>query len=517
MQTAPRMHDAEAALPQSVVVGVVGAGTMGSGIAQVAATAGHRVLLLDARPGAAAAAIATLRAGLARLVDKGRLDAAQASAAGERLQAVEELEQLACCGLVVEAIVEELEPKRQLLRSLEALLADEAILASNTSSISLTAIAAALRRPQRVAGLHFFNPAPVLPLVEVVAGMVSAPEVLRTLLATATAWGKTPVLASSTPGFIVNRVARPFYGEALRLAGERAADPATIDAVCRDCGGFRMGPFEVMDLIGLDVNLAVTRSVWEGFFRDPRFTPSLMQQELVAAGHLGRKSGRGFHDYREGAGPAAPAHEPAHPLPSRIEVLGASPAAAALAERLAERGVAFSRGPGDGERIALADGATLYLSDGRTATRRAAESSVAASVVVDLARDYRSATRLAIAPALQCPPRQAQAAAGLLQGAGYTVSRLADTPGLVLMRTVAMLANEAADAVQQGVCSAAAVDTAMRLGTNYPLGPLAWADALGVRQVVGVLDHLAAAYGEDRYRVSPYLRQRALAGWNCHE
>ncbi len=517
MMSQPSEHDARAALPTSVAVGVVGAGAMGSGIAQVAAAAGHPVLLLDARAGAAAAAIEALRGTFARMADKGRMPHAAAQAACDRLQVAADLSGLSRCGLVVEAIVEEIEPKRALLRELESLLPEDAILASNTSSISITELGAALRRPQRVAGLHFFNPAPRMPLVEVVSGLRTAPAVAQALMATASAWGKTPVLATSTPGFIVNRVARPFYGEALRLAGERAASCATIDAVCRDCGGFRMGPFELMDLIGLDVNLAVTRSVWRSFFHDPRFTPSLLQQEMVAAGLLGRKSGRGFHDYAEGAAPATPEQEPQRAIPARIEIHGASPAAAALAARLQQRGVAFSRHPGDGERVAVADGAVLYLSDGRTATQRAAETGIAASLVLDLALDYAATPRLALAAALPCPTPARDAAVGLLQAAGYVASRIADTPGLVLLRTVAMLANEAADAVLQGVASAAAIDTAMRLGTNYPVGPLAWADDIGPRQVVKVLDHLAAAHGEDRYRVSPFLRQRALAGWNCHD
>ncbi|MFO1414072.1 MAG: 3-hydroxyacyl-CoA dehydrogenase [Burkholderiales bacterium] len=506
-----------AALPTSTVVAVVGTGAMGSGIAQIAAAAGHRVVMFDSRPGAAGTATASLGAQYARLAEKGRMSAADAQAAAGRIAAAATLADLAPAGLVVEAIVEDLDAKRTLFRDLEALVAPDAILATNTSSISITAIAAGLAHPGRVAGLHFFNPAPLMPLVEVICGLVTDPAVMDTLFDTAAAWGKTPVRATTTPGFIVNRVARPYYGEALRLRSECAADSATIDALCREAGGFRMGPFELMDMIGLDVNFAVTRSVWNAYFQDPRFTPSLIQQELVAAGLLGRKTGRGFYDYREGAARPAPATEAPQSVPQRIELHGASVAAGALAARLLARNVPFTRHAGDGDRIAVVDGVTVCVTDGRTATQRAAKSGQPATAVIDLALDYAKVERLAFAPALQCPAADAARVAGLLQAAGIAATRVADTPGLVLMRTVAMLANEAADAVNQGVCSADGADTAMRLGTNYPRGPLAWADAVGVRGVVTVLENLGAHYGEDRYRVSPWLRLRADAGVNCHD
>lgn len=504
-------------LPPQTIVAVVGAGAMGAGIAQVAAVAGHPVRLLDNRPDVAARAVAGIRAQLVKLAEKGRLTAADAAAAGMRLIPAHEIADLAGAGLVVEAIVEDLAEKRALFADLEGIVGRDCILCTNTSSISVTAIGAALRHPERLAGLHFFNPAPLMALVEVVSGLASDPAVAETLFATAAAWGKTPVHAKSTPGFIVNRVARPYYAEALRLAQEGAADCATIDAVMREAGGFRMGPFELMDLIGLDVNLAVTRSVWRAFFHDPRFLPSLLQQELVDAGRLGRKSGRGFHDYREGAAPPVAASEPAQPLPAKIALYGGSTATAALAARLAAAGVACERRAASDGRIAEADGAVLYVSDGRSATRRAAESGNPDTVLIDLALDYATATRIAVAAAEQCRPAAISSAVGLLQAAGIAVSRFNDVPGLAVMRTVAMLANEAADAVNQGVCSAAAADSALCLGVNYPRGPLAWADAIGLPVVRDVLANLGAAYGEDRYRISPLLHQKVFAARKFHD
>ena len=514
-------HFNHTALEDGCIVGVIGSGAMGSGIAQVAASAGHQVILFDTRVDAAAKAIAAIGKLYARLVEKGRMTAHDADAAKGRIRVAATLADVRDCVLVVEAIVEDLEVKRCLFAELETIVADTCILATNTSSISVTAIGAELRRPQRLVGMHFFNPVPLMALVEVISGLATEQQVADTVFATAARWGKSPVHAKSTPGFIVNRVARPFYAEALRLLSEQAADPATLDAIMVDCGGFRMGPFALMDLIGHDVNFAVTRSVHQAYFGDPRFTPSVLQQEMVNAGFLGRKTGRGFYRYGDDDVKPAPQSEAVQLRPETVSVSiepGVNHAVTgSMAQRLAGAGFTVAHRkplPGALEHEAPAfhcNGAAIFLTDGRSATERANANKHPDTVLFDLAFDYAGATRIALARADQCGDAAYNAAVGLFQAAGFIVSRIDDVPGMAVMRTVAMLANEAADAVNQGVCSAAAVDIAMQKGVNYPRGPLAWTDAIGVRQVVTVLSNLAASYGEERYRVSPLLR-RKLAG-----
>ncbi|SHN27176.1 3-hydroxyacyl-CoA dehydrogenase [Duganella sacchari] len=524
-----------AALHTDRSVAVIGSGAMGAGIAQVAAVAGYTVRLYDSRTEAVAKAIADIAAALNKLVAKQRMDAVDCAAAIARLHATPALADVTDAGLVVEAIVENLDAKRALFAQLEGIVADDCILATNTSSISVTAIAAGLRVPGRLAGMHFFNPVPLMALCEVVSGLATDATVAQTVYDTAAAWGKNPVHAKSTPGFIVNRVARPFYAEGWRLLNEQAADAATIDAVLREAGGFRMGPFELMDLIGHDVNFSVTQSVFNAYFQDPRFTPSVLQQEMVNAGFLGRKAGRGFYQYGDGAAAPQAQQEAAQRKPEYVSYTmeqGAAHAVGgavidALASRLRAANIEIVQrktpetirptGPHDDAPAFHCNGAAVYLTDGRSATQRARDNHHPDTVLFDLALDYGSARRIAIACADQCSPAACQAVVGLLQAAGFTVTRLDDVPGMAVMRTVAMLANEAADAVNQGVCNAAAADTAMQKGVNYPRGPLAWADAVGIEHIVRVLANLGASYGEDRYRVSPLLRRKQASGGRFHE
>lgn len=481
------------ALTKDKPVAIIGAGAMGAGIAQVAAQAGHRVLLFDTRAGAAQGAIAGIDKVFAGLVAKGRMTETARAETIARLAPAATIGDLAPAGLAIEAAIEDLDIKRKIFADLEAALAPDGILASNTSSLSIAAIARGLQHPGRVAGMHFFNPAPLMPLVEVVSAITTDRAVAATVFDTAAAWGKAPVHCGSTPGFIVNRVARPFYGEALRLLNEGAADPATIDA-CLRAAGFRMGPCELMDLIGHDVNFAVTRSVHAAFFFDPRYQPSLVQQALVEAGRLGRKSGRGFYDHGADVARPAPATAPPAPAPTRIVIQGDLGIARPLIDRIAAKLAFSSTEARDGPGI-MVDGVALRLSDGLPAALRPN------TVLFDLT-DFAKADRIAIAG----PPEASRAAIGLFQAIGMAVSVIQDSPGLIVMRTVAMLANEAHDAVQTAVASAKDIDLAMMKGVNYPRGPLEWGAAIGWPHLRAVLDNLARFYGEDRYRASPRLR-----------
>ncbi len=503
-----------APLPCDRAVLVIGAGTMGRGIAAVAALQGHPVWLFDANPPAVSAAVETIAAEWNALVEKGRLSVSERDAALSRLQRCDDYRAVAAhVGLVIEAIVEDLAVKQALFRELEALVPTEAILASNTSSLSITAIASACARPERVVGMHFFNPATRMKLVEVVSGLATAPEVAARIAATATAWGKIAVVAKSTPGFIVNRVARPYYGEALRLIQEGATDPATLDALMRDAGGYPMGPCELMDLIGHDVNFAVTRSVWEALGFDPRYQPNLIQQELVHAGRLGRKSGIGFYDYRPGATRPAP-QEASVPEPYRgtLTCIGEEPWLEALVARWQTKGMAVRRVTAPTPaRVELDNGVCLMFTDGRPAFERAASERTPALALLDWVRDPANATRIAVAFSPATSETQRQDAIAALAAAGFAVTVVADRPGLIVARINAMLANEAADAVAFGVASACDIDLAMRFGVNYPEGPLAWCERVGAKRVVALLGNLQHHYGEARYRVSSELRRRAAA------
>jgi 3-hydroxybutyryl-CoA dehydrogenase len=382
-------------LDRDTQVGVVGAGAMGTGIAQVAAVAGHRVVLADADASAVRRARETMAKALARDVEKGRLPAGGDATVLGRVSFVEGVDDLAPfagSGFVIEAIVERLDAKKKLFGALEDVVGDEAILATNTSSLPVAAIGSGCKRPDHAIGVHFFNPAPVMPLVEIVPSLATASRVVAAARGLVDSWKKTTVLTSDTPGFIVNRVARPFYGESIRMYEEGVADIATIDWAMKTIGGFRMGPFELMDFIGHDVNFVVTRSVFEGLSYDPRYRPSVTQQRLLEAGWLGRKSGRGFYDYRPGATP---------PVPNEDRALG---------------------------------------------------------------------------------------------------QRIVD-------RTIAMLVNEAVDAVLMRVATPRDIDLAMTKGVNYPKGLIAWGEEIGMATILSRLEALYAEYGEDRYRPSALLRR----------
>lgn len=500
------------ALQQAPVL-VIGAGIMGAGIAQVAAQAGHPVFLYDMREGAADQARLQMAKSLAALVAKGKLAQDAVDAALARIQPIRALQDASAARLAIEAIVEQLQAKRSLFAQLEEVLAADAVLASNTSSISVTAIANGLKHPERLVGMHFFNPVPLMKLVEVVSGLQTAPSVAACIHDLARLWGKVPVYARSTPGFIVNRIARPYYAEALALLQEQAATPEVLDA-CLRSAGFRMGPCELMDLIGHDTNLSVTRSVYEANFNDKRFAPSLVQRELVDGGLLGRKSGRGFYRYVDGAAVlAAPVADvlarPACPAAQSVTLVGSGPVAQALAVALQAAGRAHTRREGAWVGLEV-DGAQLRLSDGRPASQLAAEGPTDVAVFdLPLQALLRGelAGALAWAPAVQARAAWLRDAPQWLAALGVAPQRVGDVPGLVVARTVAMLINEAADAVQQGVCTPEGADAAMKLGVNYPVGPLECLARWRTDAVVGLLDCLDAHYRGERYRVSPWLRQ----------
>ncbi|MEU2618692.1 3-hydroxyacyl-CoA dehydrogenase [Streptomyces sp. NPDC007157] len=494
------------ALDLSSPVGVAGAGTMGQGIAQVALVAGHPVRLYDAVPGRAGDAAAAIGARLDRLVAKGRMTAADRDAARARLLPAEELTEFADCTLVVEAVQERLEAKQELFRALEDIVDGDCLLATNTSSLSVTAIGGALRGAARLVGLHFFNPAPLLPLVEVVSGFATDVTSATRAYETARAWGKTPVACADTPGFIVNRIARPFYAEAFAVYEAQAADPATIDAVLRESGGFRMGAFELTDLIGQDVNESVTHSVWKAFFQDVRFTPSLAQRRLVESGHLGRKTGHGWYDYADDAERAEPhTAEPAD-RPAYVVAEGNLGPAAELLSMIREAGIQVREEDEDhGTRLVLPSGGQLVLADGQTSVE------FRDVVYFDLALDYRRATRIALSAGHDTHPRTLGEAIGLFQALGKQVSVIGDVPGMIVARTVARIVDLAHDAVAKGVATEEDIDTAMRLGVNYPLGPFEWSRRLGRDFAYDLLDDLHLRDPSGRYAPSLALYRHAYA------
>lgn len=500
------------------VIGVVGAGTMGAGIAQLAAqAAGADTLLFDPARGATDAALQRIADALERGVGRGRWSAEEAAAARGRLRAARTLDALAACDLVIEAAPERLEVKHELFAALAEVT--PAVLASNTSSIPITAIAAGCPTPERVVGMHFFNPAPAMRLVEVIGGLRTSPDALALARATGTAMGKRVIDATDSPGFVVNRCNRPFGGEALRVVTERLAAPELVDRICRRGGGFRMGPFELMDLVGIDVNLAVAESFFQLSYGEPRWRPSPLAARMVAAGRLGRKTGEGWYRYGDERhrpdDPPAPAVHPT--LRGVAQIAGDTMLAAEL------RGLAAAAGwdvvsPADeapaapaiaidagarpdeapvqgGHRVLLcAEGPLHALDPAGGAAGFHALPPLGPGGLVELTRSDTTA------------PETADAAESFFASLGLGTAWVGDAPGLVLGRIVAQLVNEAAFALGEGVASADDIDDGMVLGLNHPCGPLAWGDLIGLDHVLLILDGLHDHYREDRYRAAPRLR-----------
>jgi 3-hydroxybutyryl-CoA dehydrogenase len=495
----------------ALCVGIVGTGAMGRGIAQIAAQAGIRVLLFDALHGAAASARETVTGTLAKLAEKGKISTEALAAASTRLEVVARLDDLAAAQVVVEAIVENLEVKKTLFQQLEDIVDTDCILASNTSSLSVTAIAAACQRPERVAGFHFFNPVPLMKIVEVVDGLLTAPAVGEALLALGRRMGHTAVRAKDTPGFIVNHAGRGFVTEALKILGEGVADFATVDRIMREAAGFRMGPFELMDLTGLDVSHPVMESIYHQYYDEPRYRPSPLAAQRLAGGVLGRKSGRGFYDYGKDA--VAPAETPAPgALPPRIWISQTHPEwMEVLAAVAAAAGVPVATG-----YPPAADALCLVTPLGGDATSACVEQGLdpARTVAIDglFGLVAGKGPRRTLMTTPLTTPAMRDAAHALFAADGSAVSVIRDSAGFVAQRILACIVNIGCDIAQQRIACAADIDRAVTLGLGYPRGPLAFGDALGPRNVLTALEAMQTVSGDPRYRPSPWLRRRALLG-----
>jgi 3-hydroxybutyryl-CoA dehydrogenase len=530
------------------IVGVLGAGTMGAGIAQLACKSGARTILFDPIPDALARGVLKLKDGFNKDAAGGRLTPAEAEAGIARLEVADDITALAPCELIIEAVPERIELKHEIYGRLCEIVSDECVLASNTSSLLVTAIAATATLPERVVGMHFFNPAPVMKLLEVVAGVESSERALALAVATGEAMGKTVIRAKDGPGFIVNRCNRPFGLEALRLLQEQIADIETIDRICRMEGGFRMGPFELMDLVGVDVGLEISKSFFEQSFGEPRWRPSLIAARYVAAGRYGRKNGRGYYDYSEDASshrPEDPAPLDASPpgrgegvvvisgdgviaeglraaatragyevrsphaptggvLPGLVIECDASPASSdhgngSTGSQPDRRGTAPQH-QGGARLLLCANGSLGALDPGGSAIGFHVLAPLDQAHLVELTRSDSSS------------PLAATRAERFFEAIGKHVTWVGDAPGLVLGRIVCQVINESAFALGEGVGAAEDIDTGMLLGLSHPHGPFEWADEIGVDHVLAVLEALSAEYREERYRPAPLLRAMVHAG-----
>ena len=498
------------------VLGVVGAGTMGAGIAQLGAAAGMRTLLHDPVPEALERGAEGVRRGLSKWVEKGRIG----EDAARLLEPVGSLDELAPCDLVIEAAPERPELKRDLFGALSVVCGDDVVLATNTSSIPVTSLAGAAARPENVVGMHFFNPPPLMPLLEVIRADQSGDRALQMAIAVGEAMGKDVIVVADGPGFLVNRCGRPFSAEGLRLLQERVATHEQIDRICRLGGGFRMGPFELMDLVGIDVGFEVAKSFTELSFGEPRWRPSPIQARMVAAGRLGRKSGRGYYEYGDDG-----SYRPADPDPpepgggdgTTVSILGDGPLADGLRERARSAGYELREGgptelvvdAGPQPHPAPPGGAPLVVLCAATSLVAHREHGAVGFHMLPPVDDAKlvELTRLPTTQSFAC-----DAADEFFSKLGFLTEWVEDAPGLVLGRIVSQLVNEAAFAIGEGVGSADDVDAGLTLGLSHPRGPVAWSEAAGVEHVLAVLDALWEERREERYRAAPLLRRAAALG-----
>jgi 3-hydroxybutyryl-CoA dehydrogenase len=491
-------------------VGIAGAGAMGRGIAQMCVQAGSTVILYDTQPAALARARDDVFGQWDRMVGKGRMEAAAAAGCKERLRLADSVQAFAGCGLVIEAIVERLDVKQSFFAEVEAIVAADAVLATNTSSLSVTAIGAGLKRPQRFAGYHFFNPVPLMKVVEVVAGLKTDRAVCDALAQYARAMGHTPVQAQDTPGFIVNHAGRGYGTEALRIVGEGVADFATIDRILKDQVGFKLGPFELMDLTALDVSHPVMESIYRQYYEEPRYRPSVIAAQRAAGGVVGRKSGEGFYRYAEGQAqvPAEPSTPVVHEMPP-VWVSTRAARRSELYQLLKDLGAKIETGQSPSMQAL-----TLVAPLGFDVTTVAVVERLdpARTIGIDMLVEDGATRRrvLATNPATRSDMREA--AHALFARDGKAVSVIRDSGGFVTQRVVATIVNIASDICQQGICSPKDLETAVTLGLGYPLGPLAMGDRWGPANVLEVLFNMQTVYGDPRYRPSPWLRRRGAIG-----
>lgn len=491
-------------------VAIVGCGAMGRGIAQVAAQAGSQVYLFDSKQGAASFARQEINSQWEKLSAKGRISQEQLQQYQSQLQVAESLSALAGCQLVIEAIVENLDAKRALFRDLESVVGPECVLASNTSSLSITAIAATCARPERVAGYHFFNPVPLMKVVEVIAGLATAQTTCMALGDYARQMGHTPVTAQDTPGFIVNHAGRGYGTEALRIVSEGVADFATIDRILKDQVGFKLGPFELLDLTALDVSHPVMESIYRQYYEEARYRPSVITAQRLAGGMLGRKTGQGFYRY-EGQQAQWPPEPPVPQVSAMPPVWVSSRAArrAELYQLLKDLGATIETGTSPSPQAL-----TLVAPLGFDVTTVAVVERLDPSrtIGIDMLVDDASTKRrvLATNPATRADMRDA--AHALFARDGKAVSVIRDSGGFVTQRVVATIINIATDICQQGICSPSDLELAVTLGLGYPMGPLAMGDRYGPTNVLEVLFNMQTVYGDQRYRPSPWLRRRGAIG-----
>jgi len=494
-------------LAPDLVVAVFGAGTMGRGIAQVCAQAGIRTLLSDTREGAVTEAIAAIGKVLEGQVAKGRMTAEARGAALANLVECKSYDEAAGASLVIEAIAEQVEPKRQLFREMEKRIAPDAVLATNTSSLSVTEIAAGCARPGRVAGLHFFNPPPLMRLVEVIGGLRTDPALVETLTQFVRRLGKHPVVATDTPGFVVNHAGRAYGPEALRIVSQGIASPREVDLLMKEAAGFRMGPFELLDLIGGDVTHAVMVSMFEQYFGEPMYQPSPQMTTRVAGGLLGRKSKQGFYSY-DGAPVASPPtiDVPEARKPAEVWV-AAEEGGTELAQWLDEAGVKVTLGGTPGT-----DALCFVTPLGEDATGAAVQLGLDPTRTVAVDMLGRFAGRRTVMKTPLTSPETLGAAVAALTSNGAAVTAINDSAGFVVQRLLAMIVNIGTRIAELRIAAPADIDVAVELGLNYPKGPLALGDTLGAARVLAVLDGMHSVTHDPKYRATTWLRRRAKLG-----